>query len=92
MSLHGLLGRHTQEWIAAKLSSMHLQARLPLPLAHENFGVLQDIYHGRPTILSEKGSSMEIRDGEVCVLQLTDLTLPDGDFEENIVDLCQVML
>ena len=74
---------------------MHLQARLPLQLKHEIFGVFSDIFHGRPTILSEMGSSIHIENGEACVLDLTDMSIgpPDTpEFDMKVLDLCQVML
>ncbi|KAK9844388.1 hypothetical protein WJX74_001863 [Apatococcus lobatus] len=64
-------------------------ARLPLQLEHEIFGVFSNILHGRGTILSEGGSSIQIENGEVDVLDLTDMSIRPADFEERVIDLCQ---
>ncbi len=69
---------------------MHLQARIPLQLEHEIFGVFRDIYYGRHTILSEEGSGVVIKNGEVHVPDEIDLSIRDADFEEKVVDLCEV--
>ncbi|KAK9816071.1 hypothetical protein WJX74_009930 [Apatococcus lobatus] len=65
------------------------QARLPLQLRHEIFAIFLDIFHGRPTSLSEMGSNIEIANGEVHVLDVTEMSLQPAEFEEGVVNLCQ---
>ncbi|KAK9836490.1 hypothetical protein WJX74_001602 [Apatococcus lobatus] len=64
-------------------------AKLPLELMHPVYGCFRDVFHGRETIVEPRGSRLEIVDGHVNILDMTDMSARPHSFEAKVVGLCK---
>ncbi|KAK9820889.1 hypothetical protein WJX74_001928 [Apatococcus lobatus] len=64
-------------------------AKFPLELMHPVYGCFRDVFHGRETIVEPRGSRLEIVDGHVNILDMTDMSARPHSFEAKVVGLCK---